>query len=328
MSEQRRLLVFCAITVLLCAVAIVAVVMGDGKTACAALAVAAAMWIKPPTDVAAPARPAMVLPVILLALSSCSAQLDYHPFGFRSSSVEMTPQASNPIPAGVGGLYTKNSDGLPRLVSSGGTEFLAGETRHVYTYGGQPPSAVTGDCWMDSTQGNTLWCLEDAGPLAQRFDGNAPGPIGCGGTASAGCFTSVAINGAPVDAAWARTCTITSAAAATPVPCLADADVPAGKKAYLLGWHAKVNGATSWATTTSCYVADSSGAGGTGVLFVSMAVAALTGNAFVADHSANVTQATAYATNTGTTAAKGLQLACDANGTGSSLVVTLFGVTK
>jgi hypothetical protein len=87
-------------------------------------------------------------------------------------------------------------------------------------------------------------------------------------------------------------------------------------------------GATAWATTASCYIADTSGAGGTGLVFVTAAVAALTGNAFVSDASANVTQGSVYALNTGGTTAKGLQIACDANGTGSNLVVTVTGVIK
>lgn len=257
---------------------------------------------------------------IALAVSALAA--------YRSSSFEMTPQASNPIASGVGGLYTKSSDGLPRLVDTASNQYPAGEARHIYSYAGAPGSAILGDCWTDTAASYRLYCKESGGNLPQRFDGTAPGPIGCGGTPSTGCFSSVAIAGAPAEAFFSRTCTITSAAAATPVNCLTDADVPLTKSAHVMGWHAKVNGATAWATTASCYLADTSGAGGTGVIFVTAAVAALTGNAFVGDHSANITQSAAYARNLGGTADYGLQIACDANGTGSDLVVTIYGVIK
>lgn len=124
---------------------------------------------------------------------------------------------------------------------------------------------------------------------------------------------------------FVRTCTITSAAAASAVTCLTDAQVGSGKKAYLAGWHAKVNGATAWATVATCQIKDTAAIA---VPMVTLAVAALTGNAFIADHSSDVTQESAYALGSGTTASKGLQLQCDVNGTGSNLVVTLYGVMK
>jgi len=304
-------------TVGLCALALVCAFRGDSASLAAVLAVLVALWVRPPAKNGAAAL------ALLAILPACTA--DFHPFGFRSSSIEMTPQASNPTPAGVGGLYTKTSDGIPRLVSASSVEYPAGEARHIYTYAGAPPGAVTDDCWMDSTDANRLWCMEDVGAIRQRFDGTAPGAIGCGGTPAAGCFTSVTIGGAPAEAVFSRTCTITSAAAATPVTCLADADVPAGKSAYLLGWHAKVNGATAWATTANCAIKDT---GGGATPFITLAVAAMTGNAFISDASANVTQEAAYALNSGGVAAKGLTLSCDANGTGSPLVMTILGVIK
>jgi hypothetical protein len=97
------------------------------------------------------------------------------------------------------------------------------------------------------------------------------------------------------------------------------------KSAYLMGWHAKVNGATAWATTATVSIKDTSGLS---TPFITMAVAALTGNAFVADGSANITQNDAYALNQGSTADKGLVIVGDANGTGSNVVVTIYGVIK
>ncbi len=247
---------------------------------------------------------------------------------YRSVTYEMTPISASTIAAGVGGMYTSNADTKPHFVTSAGVDYAAGDAWHLHTTAGAPGSLVLGDCWTDSTDSYRVWCKESSGNIRQRFVGTAPGPLGCGGTPSTGCFTSVTIGGAPAEAVFSRTCTITSAAAATPVVCLADADVPAGKKAYLLGWHAKVNGATAWATTTVCRIADTSGAGGSGVLFISALVAALTSNAFIADNSANITQESAYSLNTSGTADYGLQVACDLNGTGSDLVVTLYGAIK
>ncbi len=263
---------------------------------------------------------AIVLVASLLAFVTIGA--------YRSVTYEMTPIPTSTIAAGVGGMYTSNADTKPHFVTSAGVDYAAGDAWHLHTTAGAPGSLVLGDCWTDSTDGYRVWCKESTGNIRQRFVGTAPGPVGCGGTPSTGCFTSVTIGGAPVDAFFTRTCTITSAAAATPVICLADADVPAGKKAYLLGWHAKVNGATAWATTSICRITDTSGAGGIGVVFIAAAVAALTGNSFVADYSANITQADAYALNTAGTADDGLQVACDANGTGSDLVVTIYGAVK
>lgn len=263
--------------------------------------------------------------LVLLAAAGLLFLLPWVALGdTRTDSVSMTPRATNPIPSGRGGLYTLSSTGKPQLVDATGLLYPAGEARHVYTVAGAPGGAVLGDCWTDSTDSHRLYCKEGTGNLKQRFDGTAPGTFGCG-TPGAGCFSSITIGGAPAEAFFSRTCTLTSAAAITPVNCLSNADVPSGKKPYLMGWRAKVNGATAWATTATCWIQDT---GGTSNYFVTMAVAALTANAFVADLSANVTQQAPYARNVGGTADLGLEIACDANGTGSDLVVTIFGVIK
>ena len=150
----------------------------------------------------------------------------------------------------------------------------------------------------------------------------SPGAIGAT-TPNTGAFTSVSIAGAPVDAGFQRVCTMTSAAAATPVVCLNDAEVPSGKKAYVSAFTAKVNGATSWTTITSCFIEDTSGNA-----FVTVPVASLTGNAYVGPWSGGLTLDNRLTLSTGGTTAKGLQIRCDVNGTGSDLVVTLVGVTK
>lgn len=123
-----------------------------------------------------------------------------------------------------------------------------------------------------------------------------------------------------------KTAQITSAAAATAVPVLADSEVPTGKKVYVQGYISKVDGATDWATTATVKLQDTNG---TPVDFVTFAVAAMTGNAIIGPWvSSNVTREDAYTEGSGGTASKGLQLKGDANGTGSTFKVTVWGVIR
>ena len=124
---------------------------------------------------------------------------------------------------------------------------------------------------------------------------------------------------------FVRTATITSAAAATAVSLVKDVEVPRGFKPYLTDFHAKVDGGTGWGTTATVKIQDTNG---TPVDFVTMAIAALTSNAFVGKTTANVTAEAALAKNTGGTAGKGLQIKGNANGTGNDLVVTVVGYYK
>ena len=55
------------------------------------------------------------------------------------------------------------------------------------------------------------------------------------------------------------------------------------------------------------------------------AVAGLTANAMIDEGDTNVTLAAPIADGAGFTTAKGLDIAGDANGTGSDLIVTVFG---
>lgn len=217
--------------------------------------------------------------------------------GVATDKVSMTPAASPTCASGKACVYAKSSDSRVYVVDATGLELGSNVARSIRTSASCAGlgSPALGDVCFDTTLGQFL------------FYG------------SAGWTTAV------TEQPFVRTCTITSAAAATPITCLADASVPSGKKAYLAGWHAKVSGATAWATTASCAVKDTSGAA---TPFVTLAVAALTGNAFVADHSSSVTQEASYARNLGTAAGKGLVIVCDANGTGSDLVVTVYGVVK
>jgi hypothetical protein len=124
----------------------------------------------------------------------------------------------------------------------------------------------------------------------------------------------------PYGVPFKKTVTITSAAAATAVPILADSEVPAGKKVYVTGFIGKVNGATVWATTATVAVQDTAAVAG-----ITCAVAAMTANALLGLNTANVTVAAPVSTGVGFTAAKGISLKGDANGTGSDFVVTVTG---
>lgn len=117
--------------------------------------------------------------------------------------------------------------------------------------------------------------------------------------------------------------TITSAAAATAVNIIPASAIPAGKKIYVQGFVAKVDGATEWATTATVKIQDTNG---TAVDYVTFAVAAMTANAKLVPGTANVTLEDAYCEGSGGTAEKGLQLKGNANGTGSDFKVTVWGV--
>lgn len=127
----------------------------------------------------------------------------------------------------------------------------------------------------------------------------------------------------PYGIPFVATATLTSAAAATPITLLADTAVPAGKKVYIQQALAKVNGGTLWATTATVVIQDSAAVAG-----VTYAVAGLTANAFLGLNTANVTVAAPISTGVGFTAAKGLLIVGNANGTGSDLVVTVTGFIR
>lgn len=207
------------------------------------------------------------------------------------------------IPA-AGGISTLNSlTGANQSFATGttGTDFGISSSSTTHTFN-VPDAGASARGFVNTT--------------TQTFAGakTFSGAVGVG---------SLTVGGAPANIAFHRTCTITSAAAATPVNCLTDADVPASMSAYVTHWHAKVNGATGWGTTTACAIEDTSGND-----FVTIAVAALTNAAFLVPGTANTTAATRYALSTGGASDKGIQISCDQNGTGSDLVVTVSGVIK
>jgi len=114
------------------------------------------------------------------------------------------------------------------------------------------------------------------------------------------------------------TATLTSTAGATEVVLLADAKVPAEKKVYLHSIFASVDGETEWTGVIEVLVKDSADVEG-----ASFAVADLIANANLTI--ADATLADPIAQGAGFTAEKGLEIVADANGTGSNLIVTVFG---
>lgn len=180
------------------------------------------------------------------------------------------------------------------------------------------------DFGISSSTSTHTFNIPDAGASARGLVTTGTQTLAGAKTFSTSVNTpSLLIGGGPSDTYFFRTCTLTSAAAITPVTCLADADVPTGKKVYINYWHAKVNGATGWGTVTTCTIADS-----TPTTFITIAVAALTNAAFIQSATANVTLATPFSLGTGGGTGKGLQVACNANGSGSDLVFVISGVIK
>ena len=119
-----------------------------------------------------------------------------------------------------------------------------------------------------------------------------------------------------------KTATLTSAAAAIPVHLLTDAEVGSGKKVYVSKIYFSVDGDTAWATTANVTLQDTAG---TPVVGATVAVAGLAANAMIDEGNTNVTLGEAIADGDGFTEGKGLDIAGNANGTGSNLIVTVFG---
>lgn len=122
---------------------------------------------------------------------------------------------------------------------------------------------------------------------------------------------------------FARTVTVTPTLAATPVSIIADSEVPRGYAPFVTDMWVRVNGATAWTTAATFKIQDTNG---TPVDFFTIAIAGLTGNAYLRENTANVTADLAHALMTGGTAGKGLQTRANANaGAGSPTVVTIEG---
>lgn len=139
--------------------------------------------------------PSAFLAALLLIAALSVGSLFAAPGGGANWLSLGTSVSSNPFALGTPGLYSKNSDGKPRLVSVAGTEYVAGVAHDIRVYAGTPSGLATGSCWMDSTQGSRLVCREATGNIFQRYDPLAPGTFGCGGTPAAGCFTDLTTTG-------------------------------------------------------------------------------------------------------------------------------------
>lgn len=122
-----------------------------------------------------------------------------------------------------------------------------------------------------------------------------------------------------------NTVTITSAAVETAVDIFTDDEIGAGYKFHPLGYIAKVDGATDWATTTEVKVQDTNG---TPVVLVTLDASTLDGNEVHGPWSDSATLGDAFTEGTGATAGKGVRIVGDANGTGSDLKFTLWGIVK
>ena len=132
--------------------------------------------------------------------------------------------------------------------------------------------------------------------------------------------TVVTANAALGGRLFKKTATLTAAAAATPVHILTAAEVGAGKKAYISQIFASVDGGTAWGTAATVSIQDTAASPVVGATF---AVSALTANAMV--QLADATLLAPVADGVGFTAAKGIDVVANANGTGSNLLVTVFG---
>jgi hypothetical protein len=122
-----------------------------------------------------------------------------------------------------------------------------------------------------------------------------------------------------------KTVTLTSAAAATAIPIFTAAEVEAGKKFYPLGFVAKVDGGTLWATTATVKIQET---GADPAALATIAVAALTANAILLPGTADVTLGDAWSEGSGAAAGRGIEVVGDANGTGSDLKLTVWGIVK
>ena len=113
---------------------------------------------------------------------------------------------------------------------------------------------------------------------------------------------------------------LTSTDAATPVHLLTDVEVGSGKKAYVSKIYFSVDGDTEWASTANVTLQDTAE-----VVGATVAVAGLTADAMFDEGDTKVALAAPIADGAGFTTAKGLDIVGDADGTGSDLIVTVFG---
>ncbi len=114
---------------------------------------------------------------------------------------------------------------------------------------------------------------------------------------------------------------LTSAAAATPVILIPDSYLLPTQKVYVSEIMVQVSGGTLWATVANVFLQDTAAT----ITHATIPVAGLTANAVLIMGAAGITLGAAILAGTGGTAGKGLQVAGNANGTGSTLNVRIIG---
>lgn len=206
MQEEIRLGLYALAIVALGVLAAIFAWKGNGEAAIATAANIVSLLVRPPTiRGGSSGLPLPITTLLFVVLAGCqteprqlemgirigsqSAPVVRPLAGFRTAAISLEPKASTPL-SGEAGLWASSADGIPRLVDTSGIEYKAGAVGRGVT-AGVPSGVSLGQCWTDSTASYKLFCKESGGNLAQRFDGLTPGPIGCGGTPSTGCFTSL-----------------------------------------------------------------------------------------------------------------------------------------
>lgn len=130
---------------------------------------------------------------------------------------------------------------------------------------------------------------------------------------------AVSLSGKP----FRKTTTLTSAAAATPVHILTDAEVGTGKVVYVEKVLLTVNGVTAWTDTTGTVVKIQDTAATLGLTFPK---SILTGDAVLGELSTSVVISPAILLGSGFTSGKGLDIVADhVFAAGDDIVVTVFG---
>lgn len=257
-----------------------------------------------------------------------------------ANSIRLVPGTPGSCPSGRVCIVGTSATSPNRVAfqDADGNLITMGQAWYLRSSAGAPSAPQNGFIWYDSVAGSGY--LRAAG-VNIPFGSTAANVL----AALAAASSSIDVNGQKIidvgaptlstdaatkgyvdalDISFSRVCTLTSAAAQTPVVCLLDADVPAGKKAYVSGVRLKVNGGTLWGTVTSCVLEDTSG-----VDLLTIPVASLTGNALLFDSNTTLTTTdAALALGSGTTTAKGLRVVCDANGTGDDQVWTIWGTIR
>lgn len=256
----------------------------------------------------------------------------------------VTPRGSAPTTrTGYAQVYADSGTGKIRFLSSAGTFVEAGMADKAVTAASDPGTPAEGQLYANTTShtlkfydGSTWQTLAmAAGSVPSTRTITTTAPLAGGGDLSANRVLSLTLASvtpglsvvggglAVSERAFSRSCTLSSAAAQTPVVCLSDADVGAGKVAYLTHWRVKVNGATPWVGPTGAVIKDTAGNA-----FVTIPVGELLGNAFIDDAGATVVLANPYALGTGTASGKGIQVVADMSGAGSDLVLTIGGTIR